>query len=62
MTDEQVQTAIAVLKAYAMGDLSLDNDILDELDQAIEGAFNAMASDSGDYPDDDPSFDPMFLL
>lgn len=41
MTDDQIRTAIAVLKAYADGELSLDNDILDELETAIEAAFNA---------------------
>jgi hypothetical protein len=50
MTDEQVQTAIAVLNAYTNGELLLDSDPLDALERAIEAAFNAMgAGGDGDY-------------
>jgi len=48
MTDEQIRTAIAVLKAYTAGELSLDNDILDELETAIEEAFNASLPDEAE--------------
>jgi hypothetical protein len=46
--DEQVRTAIGVLNAYVSGDLSLDNELLDELDTALEAAFNAMTDDGPD--------------
>lgn len=50
ITDDDVRTAIAVLNAYVAGTLALDNDILDELDTAIEVAFNAKLGDEpGDY-------------
>jgi hypothetical protein len=63
MNDEQIRTAIAVLKAYTASELSLDNDILADLEQAIEEAFNAGLADVMDVcPDDDPGFDPMFLM
>ena len=48
MTDDQVRTAIAVLEAYANGELALDNDILDQLEQAIEAAFNNSLPDEHD--------------
>ena len=48
MTDDQVRTAIAVLNAYARGELLLDNDILDELETAIETAFNSSLPDEQD--------------
>lgn len=38
----EIRTTIAVLKAYAAGELSLENDLLAELEQAIEAAFNSM--------------------
>jgi len=49
MGDEKVQTAIDVLKAYVDGTLATD--LCDELDDAIEKAFNVMVAemDSGDY-------------
>jgi hypothetical protein len=47
-TDDDVRAAIAVLKAYADGELSLDNDILDELEQAIEAAFNSSLPDQAE--------------
>lgn len=57
MTDEQIRTAIAVLNAYIAGGLSLNNDILDELETAIEEAFNASLPDeSDDYEYLGPSF------
>lgn len=52
MTDDQVRTAIAVLRAYAHEELSLDNDILDELDDAIEAAFAAKVGPEIDFPED----------
>lgn len=61
MTDEQVHIAIAVLKAYIAG--TLQTDLCDELDDAIDQAARIMYSqDNEDYPDDDPGFDPMFLM
>ncbi len=46
--DEQVRAAIAVLNAYARGELSLDNDILDELETAIDAAFNSSLPDEAE--------------
>jgi hypothetical protein len=49
-SDEQVRTAISMLKAYAASLLRLDNELLDELDKAIEAAWNAMTEHmDGDY-------------
>lgn len=48
MNDEQIRTAIAVLEAYTAGDLSLDNDILQMLEDAIEAAFNSSLPDEAD--------------
>lgn len=42
MSDEQIRTAIAVLKAYVNGTLATD--LCDELDEAIEDAYNEMHS------------------
>lgn len=47
MTDEQVQIAIDVLNAYADGTLSTD--LCDELDAAIERAFNTLSSEWTDH-------------
>jgi len=63
MTDEQVQTAIDVLRAYVAGTLATD--LCDELDKAIDDAAQVLYSEQqeyDDYPDDDPGFDPMFLM
>lgn len=52
VSDDEVKTAIDVLKHYVAGELALDNDLLDALEQAIEAAFNAMTDDgpdNGDY-------------
>jgi hypothetical protein len=64
VNDEQVRTCIAVLKAFAAGALSLDNDILEDLENAISDAFNQGMIEhyDNDFPDDDPGFDPMFLM
>lgn len=40
MTDEQVQTAIDVLRAYTDG--TLRTDLCDELDAAIQAAFDVL--------------------
>ncbi len=40
MTGEQIQTAIAVLNAYADG--TLRTDLCDELDEAIQKAFDVL--------------------
>lgn len=40
MDDEQIRTAIAVLKAYADG--TLRTDLCDELDAAIEAAWTEL--------------------
>jgi hypothetical protein len=40
MTEEQVATTIAVLKAYADG--TLQTDLCDELDEAIQKAFDVL--------------------
>ena len=50
MTDEQVRTTIDVLKAYVAGTLALDNDLLEQLENAIEAAFYEVA-DMHDYLD-----------
>ncbi len=44
MSDEQVQTAIDVLRAYADG--SLRTDLCDELDEAIQKAFDVLLSET----------------
>jgi hypothetical protein len=49
ITDEQVKTAIAVLKAYVDG--SLATDLCDELDEAIEAAWTELLAHQP--PDDD---------
>lgn len=43
MSDDQVRTAIAVLKAYADG--TLRTDLCDELDGAIEAAWNVLLTE-----------------
>jgi hypothetical protein len=52
MTDEQVRTAIEVLKAYVAGTLATD--LCDELDEAIDKAAQELYSrvDGEDYPDE----------
>jgi hypothetical protein len=64
MNDEQIRTCIAVLKAFTAGELSLDNGILEDLENAISDAYNQGMIDHFDVdcPDDDPGFDPMFLM
>lgn len=47
ITDEQVQIAIDVLKAYADG--TLRTDLCDELDEVIEQAFNVLVDDWTDH-------------
>lgn len=49
ITDDQVKTAIAVLRAYVDG--SLQTDLCDELDDAIIQAWDTWLSD---HPDDEP--------
>lgn len=58
ITDGQVKTAIAVLRAYVDG--TLQTDLCDELDAAIEAAWNALLDDKVcDY--DEPSESPWQL-
>lgn len=56
ITDEQVQAAIAVLRAYVDG--TLQTNLCDELDEALEKAFDAwnieQADRFGDYDGDGP--------
>lgn len=49
ITDEQVKTAIAVLRAYVDG--SLSTDLCDDLDAAIEAAWTELLAHQP--PDDD---------
>jgi hypothetical protein len=64
MNDEQIRTAIAVLKAFAASELSLNDGILEDLENAISDAYNQGMVEhyDSDSPDDDPGFDPMFLM
>lgn len=50
MTDEQVRTAIVVLRAYADG--TLRTDLCDELDEAVEAAWLAYAESKDFWRDD----------
>ncbi len=50
MSDEQVQIAIDVLKAYVDG--TLRTDLCDELDDAIQRAFDVLLSETH-APDDE---------
>lgn len=60
MTDEQVRTAIAVLKAYVDG--TLTTDLCDDLDEAIDKAAQEFYSRVDDDPYDEPdTFPPMYM-
>lgn len=52
MTNEQVQAAIDVLKAYADG--TLQTDLCDELDEAMEKAFDVWLAEQTEYDGDGP--------
>ena len=54
ISDGQVITACAVLHAYTNEELSLDNDLLDELEDAIEKAFDKLCGPVDCDIDDGP--------
>lgn len=61
ITEEQVKTAIAVLRAYAAETLQIDsNDLVDELDAAIEAAFDRRMTDIECGVDCDIDVDPTY--